>query len=253
MNIFIPSKNRCDTSQLLMSLYENDFFDITVIVEPQDYNNYALTYPKFDFLQLDMDNQGISYVRNFIKQYTETNKIDRYWQLDDDISNFYIRQNTSLIKSDIEILIQCQKQFIQQGIALGSLEYRQFAWSANKQFIYNSFCDTCVYVDNLLTQGMRYRKFVEGKEDRDFAMQVIQNNLKSARNTLFAFSCPTNGSNKGGLKEIFYDLHKEEECCKNMVELWGYDICQHYIKPDGRNDVKINWKKIRSKQLPLFL
>ena len=99
---------------------------------------------------------------------------------------------------------------------------------------------------------MAYRNYVEGKEDRDFAMQVIQNGLKTARNTLFSFSCPANGSNKGGLKEIFYDLGKELQCCKNMVDLWGQDICQHYVKPDGRNDVKIHWNKIKSKQMSLF-
>ena len=252
MNIFIPSKNRYDTSQLLLALQLNNFYDITIVVEPKEYTAYLHQFPNFKYIVLDYDDQGITYVRNYIKKYSENSNIKTYWQLDDDISNFYNRQGTKLIKADITILAECEKMFVDNNIALGSLEYRQFAWSATKDLVVNSFCDSCVFVNNELTNGMVYRNYVEGKEDRDFAMQVIQNGLKTARNTLFSFSCPANGSNKGGLKEIFYDLGKELQCCKNMVDLWGQDICQHYVKPDGRNDVKIHWNKIKSKQMSLF-
>ena len=110
-----------------------------------------------------------------------------------------------------------------------------------------------MYVNNIKIKNTYYREQAAGKEDRDFAMQVIKNNLKTGRTTLYAFSAPPNGSNNGGLKEIFYDIKdKELNSCKKMVELWGDDICQHIIKKEGRNDLKINWKKINSTQTSLF-
>jgi hypothetical protein len=110
-----------------------------------------------------------------------------------------------------------------------------------------------VYVSNNKIKNIYYREQVSGKEDRDFAMQVIKQGLKTGRTTLYAFSAPPNGSNGGGLKEIFYDVNgKELNSCKKMVELWGDEICQHIVKKDGRNDLKINWKKINSKQISLF-
>ncbi len=250
-NIFVPSKNRLDNASLLNYADQNNFV-INVIVEPQDYKNYKNKFSNFNLIELPKNNGGITYVRNFIKDYTEKIGLEYYWQIDDDINGFYIRENTKLIKSNFEILNKAKEQFIKNNIALGALEYRQFAWSASKEIIFNSFCDSCVYVDNTKTNGLRYRPYVEGKEDRDFAMQVIKSGKKTGRTTLYAFSAPANGSNNGGLKEIFYDLGKEDICVSRMVELWGDNICKPIKKENGRNDVKIMWNEINKNQLELF-
>jgi hypothetical protein len=251
INLFIPSKNRVGNSTLLRFLTENNF-NAFVVVEPQDIEKYKTEYPNFTYLVLPINNGGITYVRNYIKEHTETIGLQNYWQLDDDITGLFFREDTKLIRGGVELLLKAQTQFINSNIALGSLEYRQFAWSATKEIINNSFCDSCVFVDNIFTKGMRYRQYVEGKEDRDFAMQVIKSGMKTGRTTLFAFSAPANGSNAGGLKEIFYDLGKEAVCVSRMVELWGDSICQPITKENGRKDVKINWSKINSNQISLF-
>jgi hypothetical protein len=251
LNIFIPSKNRVNNSTLL-SFAETQNEKVTIVVEPQDYENYYKKFPDFEYLILPINDGGITYVRNFIKQYTEENLISTYWQLDDDLTGFFIREGTKLIRTGFESLYSAQLQFKSNKIALGSLEYRQFAWSATKDFVINSFCDSCVFVDNTKIFGLRYREHVEGKEDRDFAMQVVKLNKKTARTTLFAFSAPPNGSNAGGLKETFYDLGKEKICVQRMIELWGENICTPITKKDGRNDIKINWNNINSNQQKLF-
>lgn len=250
INIFIPTKaryNNCKTAGLL-----SNYKSVYLVVEPQEQHLYKSKYPNSNIIVLPQNNKGIVYVRNYIKKYTEQNNIKEYWQLDDDITTLYCRKGTKLIK-DNNALIKAQQQFNELGISLGSLEYRQYAWSANKPIVLHSFCDSCVYVNNVKIKNTYYREQVSGKEDRDFAMQVIKNGLKTGRTTLYAFSAPPNGSNEGGLKEIFYDIKdKELNSCKKMIELWGDDICQHIIKKDGRNDLKINWKKINSTQTSLF-
>ena len=250
-NIFIPSKNRVENSTLL-KFAEETKSKIIVVVEPQDIEKYKNKFLSFDYIVLPKDNGGITYVRNYIKEYSEKQGLSNYWQLDDDITGFFYRDGTKLIRSGFEVLTKAKEQFIKNGIALGALEYRQFAWSATKEIIENSFCDSCVFVDNTKLNGLRYRSYVEGKEDRDFAMQVIKVGQKTARTTLFAFSAPPNGSNKGGLKEIFYDLGKEEICVTRMVELWGENICVPILKDNGRKDVKIIWGEINSNQISLF-
>lgn len=251
LNIFIPTKNRVDNSTLLKFADENNQV-VNVVLEPQDYENYKIKYPDFNYLVLPINNGGITYVRNYIKQYTENNSIDNYWQLDDDLTGLFYREGTKLIRTDFNALKQAQEQFISNTIALGSLEYRQFAWSANKDMVLNSFCDSCVFVDNTKLFGLRYREYVEGKEDRDFAMQVIKLGQKTGRSTLYAFSAPANGSNAGGLKEIFYDLGKEKICVQRMVETWGENICIPITKENGRNDIKIMWNNINTNQITLF-
>lgn len=250
-NIFIPTKNRVENSPLLKFAEEQKASAI-IVVEPQDFHKYHERFPRFNYMQLPKNDMGITYVRNYIKEYSEKQQMQNYWQLDDDISGLFYRDGTKLVRSGFEVLSKAKEQFLKNGIALGALEYRQFAWSATKEIVENSFCDSCVFVNNEKITDLRYRNYVEGKEDRDFAMQVIKYGHKTGRTTLFAFSSPPNGSNAGGLKEIFYDLGKEEICVSRMVELWGERICVHIVKDNGRNDVKIMWNEINSTQTSLF-
>lgn len=251
INIFVPSKNRLNNATFLNLANEYNI-KINVVVENEDYIDYKNKYPLFNFIILPKSNQGITYVRNYIKNYTIQKGIKYFWQIDDDITNFYNRIGTKLIKTNFDALLNAEQLFLENDIALGGLEYRQFAWSATKNLILNSFCDSCVWIDNTKIKDINYRHYVEGKEDRDFAMQVIKNNYKTARTTIQSFSSPPNGSNKGGLKEIFYDLGKEKICVDRMVELWGNNICKPIIKENGRHDIKIIWNEINNKQLSLF-
>lgn len=251
MNIFIPSKGRATTSQLLKFASEQKFTPI-VVVEPQEQGKYLTEHPLFNYIVLPINNGGITYVRNYIKSYSEEVGMETYWQLDDDITGLFTRDGQKLNRSGFEVLSQAGKRFIELGVALGGLEYRQFAWSATKELIENTFCDSCVFVDNNKIRGFRYRPYLEGKEDRDFAMQVIKSGQKTGRLTTFAFSAPANGSNAGGLKETFYDAGKEPICVQRMVETWGENICVPITKENGRPDVKILWNKINDNQISLF-
>lgn len=251
-NLYIPSKGRAGSSNLLKML-SNIGSTANLIVEPIEYEDYRSAYGDlFKIIILPDSGQGITYVRNFIKQYSESAGDEHYWQLDDDISYIYSRSGTKLERCGLEALNISASAFKDNGVWIGALEYRQFAWSATKQFIINSFCDVAVYVDNMLTAGMRYDANVEGKEDRDFAMQAILAGGKTARITEYAFSAPPNGSNQGGLKEIFYDAGKEVICAQAMVNKWGNNICNIITKPNGRQDVKINWDRINTRQASLF-
>jgi hypothetical protein len=250
-NIFVPSKNRIGNSAFLKYAKENSLL-INVVVEPNEHEKYKEAFPSFNYIVLPKNDMGITYVRNFIKSYTEQIGLADFWQLDDDLTGLFYREGTKLVRAGIEVLELAKKQFTENGVALGALEYRQFAWSASKDMVENSFCDSCVYFNNNMTNELRYREYLEGKEDRDFAMQVIKSGNKTGRTTLYAFSSPPNGSNAGGLKEIFYDLGKEEVCSERMIETWGRDICVPITKDNGRKDVKIRWDKINSKQTTLF-
>ena len=252
LNIFVTTKSRyenCKTVDLIGN-YKNLF----IVVEPQEYQQYKNKYLDFNIIQLPENNKGLSFARNFIKILTEQKNIDDYWLLDDDISYFYERDGKKLNRVDFKICLNNSKNFFKEkGIAVGALEYRQYAWAANKRLIENSFCDSAVFIDNTLTKGLRYNEELKLKIDRDFCIKTIKLGNKTGRDTFYAFSVPPNGSNKGGLKEMAYDvIDVEKNMCLKMVELWGNEICEHIIKQDGRNDLKINWNNINNNQIKLF-
>jgi hypothetical protein len=252
LNIFVTTKSRyenCKTVDLI-----GNYKNLYIVVEPQEYQQYKNKYQEFNILQLPENNKGLSYARNYIKNQTEQNNIENYWLLDDDISYFYEREGTKLNRIDFETCLNNSRQFFKENkVAVGGLEYRQYAWSANKRLIENSFCDSAVFIDNNLTKGLRYNEDLKLKIDRDFCIKTIKSGNKTGRDTFYAFSVPPNGSNKGGLKEMAYDIEGlERNMCLKMVEIWGADICQHIIKEDGRNDLKIHWNNINTNQITLF-
>jgi len=247
--VYVPSKARVNNAAFIKLLQEQNVA-ATIVVEQEDYLNYITAFPLFTYLILPLSNKGITYVRNFIKQHAHDMGIRYYWMIDDDVSQVYERDGTKLNRVPLTILDTITDKFKElnkPGIC--SLEYRQFAWSANKPYVKDSFCDSFVFINAALTQGIHYDQFVEGKEDRDFAMQCIKGGLHTYRTTEYAFSAPANGSNAGGLKEIFYAAGKEEQCAYNMVAKWGEHICTKITKEDGRHDVKINWNNINSNSL----
>jgi len=249
--IFIPSKNRVNNCSFVKLLI-NWGVPFTIVLEPQEANKYISAYGDLDILLLPQSDQGISYARNHIKEHTENLGIKKYWMFDDDLTALYFREDARMVKGDISVLCKAESQFSQHGAAIGALDYQQIAWSATNPISINTYCEVAVFVDNSKTRGLRYRQEVNGKEDRDFVMQIIKNGGKSVRTTLYAFGAPAIGSNSGGLKDIFYDLGKEDLCCDAMVKMWGEDICQKYKKENGRVDVKIHWSRITSPQISLF-
>lgn len=242
--IFIPTKKRFDNCSFIKLLQEQNI-SAYIVVEPEDYLQYLERYPLFNYLILPLSNKGITYVRNYIKGYARNKGYKYYWMVDDDVTNVYMRSGTQLIKLPLtELPVIGTELKLLPNAAICSLEYRQFAWSSTKPFVKDSFCDSFVFINTELTGNINYDNEVEGKEDRDFAMQCIRRGYNTYRTTLFAFSAPPNGSNKGGLKEIFYDCGKEELCALNMVKKWGESVCQKIIKNDGRHDIKIHWNNI---------
>jgi hypothetical protein len=249
--IFIPTKNRVKNCSFVQMLVANNL-QATLVVEPQDYEQYKNAYPSMSFFVLPADNRGITFSRNCIKQYTEDNNIHKYWTIDDDITQFYVREGNKMIKAGVDVLEKAEAQFESVGAAIGALDYQQIAWSASKDLTINTYCEVAVRIDNTLCFGMRYDATVEGKEDRDFVMQIIKAKKIAARSTLYAFACPSIGSNEGGNKENLVNLKKVDACCDALIAKWGEDICQKQIKNSGRPDVKIHWNRIGSGQTSLF-
>tara|TARA_R110000787_G_scaffold54657_1_gene126942 strand:- start:1016 stop:1789 length:774 start_codon:yes stop_codon:yes gene_type:complete len=257
MNILlIPSKERAEKNYLYNQIQENNV-EYKIFVEPQDYNKYIEIHDQKNIVIIEQNNMGIAYVRNSILSWAVSNNIKRYWTLDDDIGSFYHREGTKMIKDNINVLEKAEKQFIENDFGIYALEYQQFAWSAGeREFSKNSYMDCCVCIDveKAKKSNIKYRTKFALKEDRDFAMQFIKNGYETARSTLYAFSCPKNGSNKGGLYEVYSynDREKETAAVKRLIEEWG-DHCVKLIeKKDGRIDAKIFWKKINDKQERLF-
>jgi hypothetical protein len=174
--IYILSKGR-PKSATIQALCDAGVFNWTIFVEQEDYDSY------FDAMKLDCievlpkSNQGIVYVRNYIKQYSLARGEPFHWQMDDNIKNFRIRENNKNIKHNaLSCLAMCEDivgSF--ENIGVAGLGHTAFAFgkppthhiSINKQ-VYS-----CVLVDNNVPVT-----WTEGTvEDTDYSLQVLTRGL----------------------------------------------------------------------------
>jgi hypothetical protein len=240
--IYVPSKGRPDS--FTMQLLEKHLIPYTAVLEPQDGFAYRAFSPKYCVQEILPENdKGIAYVRNYILNLTRGFGHKWFWMLDDDIKGFFLTRDGKTVKSDPkEVLLEAQRVFTNIGkyLGQGALEYQQFAWSAKKDHVLNSYCDVAVCINVENTQWVGYRPEMELKEDRDFTLQILKAGFLTARASKCSFSAPKNGSNKGGLYDA-YRSNREAAASQRMVKEWP-KVCTLNTKKDGRPDVKINWK-----------
>jgi hypothetical protein len=240
--ILIPSKGRPSgkTSPLLSSAS----IPHRIVVEPQDHAAYADANPSASLVTLPEDNRGLAYVRNFILDLARSENLGWFWMMDDDIDRFFrVRDGRCHQALACEIIAESQRIFGERDeVAQAAMEYQQFAWSSSKSFIINSYCDVSVCIHSRRIGRLRYREKIELKEDRDFTLQLLSAGWGTIRTSHCAFSCPKNGSNAGGLSPVYARAGREAAISRLMVETWGPEICHQVTKPDGRQDVSINWR-----------
>jgi hypothetical protein len=143
--IFIASKKRAGDSKILTDLNEKNA-NAFIFVEPQEVNIYCQNYKNLKVININENNKGLPYVRQFMLNYAFENLYDLYWNLDDDVTLYKV-ENGKCIKTDYKCLYEAEIFFAKDNtIAQAGLEYRQFAWGATKNYSFNSYCDCVVAI-----------------------------------------------------------------------------------------------------------
>lgn len=167
--IYIPSKRRstlCNTAKIL----DSEGIPYKIFVEPQEQEVYQHIYPGRCVI-LDKNDQGVAYVRSWIKTYSRDRGEPFHWQLDDNIQGFLIRKGTANKKSTglynlTQVEMTCSKY---RNIGLAGLIHNMFAFSHRQAIGLNKQVYTCILVNNSL--NIFWRKGVV--EDTDYSLQVL--------------------------------------------------------------------------------
>lgn len=231
-----------------MKLLHSEGIQAILIVEPQDYKAYEDAWNEHGIIQLEKDDHGLAFARQHVLEHasrTLTVKQPWFWMLDDDIKGIYQRDTETrrCVKSTFRAMFKELNPIIQASQdAQASIEYQQFAWSTTTAGKKNSYCDVAVAINATKAyKTAHYRTEMVLKEDRDFTLQLITSGYSTFRYQRWAFSAPRNGSNEGGLRDLYDEKGREAEAVKRMAKAWP-GIVTKQEKKDGRIDCKINWK-----------
>lgn len=252
--IYIASKNRRQGKT--MQILREEGIPFTLFVEPQDFESYREFFSRYKEPTVNVipgNDRGLPFVRQIILSEARAwhkegiQPSQWFWLLDDDIDGFFISENRKTGRTSARAaLAGAQRLFADiPDVAQAGLEYQQFAWSATKGLVFNSYCDVAVCINVERTRLVSFRPETDLKCDRDFTLQVIAQGYRVAKVQRYSFSAPKNGSNAGGLKEAYEAFGREEASSRVMCDLWP-GVCAFKPKPDGRPDVKIKWRALRA-------
>jgi len=210
MIVCIPSKKRPRTKTY--KLFEEAGYEVFHFIEPKEINDYQVP----NKINIEKNDQGITYVRNFMLDWLKNRKVDWAWFSDDDVDNFGI-YNGKTVKTGASILQKVEQKAKKLPFEIVGINYVQHAWHEKKQYNVNrKFAEVCVLMH---VEKIHWRYNENTKEDRDFTMQCIKNGHGVLRFNHIWFSCPNVGSNQGGLHD-WYAAKKDEAAAKKMVLVW---------------------------------
>lgn len=141
-----------------------------IVVEPHEADAYRSFYD--DILVIPKSHQGISYVRNWIKEHAISEGYERHWQLDDNIRYFKMVKNgerlsarPSLILGGTETLVDRYENVAIAGIMNSAFGHKRSGPFSTNKMVY---CAVLVRSDDY-----RWDEELNGIEDVDYSLQVV--------------------------------------------------------------------------------
>lgn len=241
--VYIPSKGRAATLRLPGTA------PCAIVVEPQEADAYRGHHRGERFLTLPVNDQGLPYARQWVKEHATAAGHEWFWMLDDDIAGYYRVERGRCVPAAAGVALEAAQAYALRYPYVGqaALEYQQYAWSTRATHTLNGYCDVAVAINTKLTAGIAFRPETDLKVDRDFTLQVLAAGLWTVRACTVAFGAPKNGSNPGGLAPTYAQQGREAKAVEVLCRLWP-DICTPQVKADGRVDAKIQWRAFKPRK-----
>lgn len=252
--IFIISKGRSKQRMTSRTL-ETAGIDYRIVIEPQEYDDYAAVIDPKKILVLPFSNLGLGSipVRNWVWEYSIKEGHERHWVLDDNQLHLYrLHMNTKLrINSAVPFRV-CEDYTDRfENVGMSGLNYAYFTPSfvAKEPVYYNTRIYSCILIKNDMPFRWRVlewkNKPAPYNEDTDLSLQILKAGYCTLLLNSFTIGKQTTLVSKGGNTDEVYkkgsaewdnryafaaSLHKAHPDVVEMTEKWG----RHHHSVDYR-------------------
>jgi len=172
--IYIISKGRWE-SRLTSKALEKLNIPYHIVIEPQEYDNYAAVIDKSKILVLPFSNlgQGSIPARNWVWEHSLKQGTKRHWILDDNISGFGTQKYGRRIKTNCGDFFSYCENFVDRykNIALAGIRYRFHHNYVKSPYLLNTRIYSCIIIQN----NIPYRWRGTYNEDSDLSIRVLKN------------------------------------------------------------------------------
>lgn len=237
--VYIISKGRWE-SRLTSKALEKMKVPYHIVIEPQEYEQYASVIDKSKILVLPFSNlgQGSIPARNWVYEHSISTGAKRHWILDDNIDGFIRLNRNKKIKVDSGVTFKCIEDFVDRykNVAMAGMDYRYFAPERVKMSPYtlNTRIYSCILLDNSIPHRWRGRY----NEDTDLSIRILKGGYCTV---LFkAFLCNKVGTlkMKGGNTDTIYNTGDQRREFADSLQrqhpdivkvVWRYERWHHEV------------------------
>ncbi len=212
--IYIISKGRADTRQTSRAL-ETMGVPYRIVVEPQEYDDYATVIDPSKVLVLPFSNlgQGSIPVRNWVWEHSISEGHARHWIVDDNINGFFRFDRNRKIRAQTGSIFRACESFVDRyaNVPMAGMNYRFFGTeqrNANhKPFLLNTRVYSCI----LLTNDVPHRWRGRYNEDTDLSLRFLKDGYCTILFNAFLCAKIATMTMKGGNTEDLYKLNDGQD------------------------------------------
>lgn len=209
--VYIVSKGRWET-RLTSKALERMHVPYHIVIEPQEYDNYAAVIDPAKVLVLPFSNlgQGSIPARNWIWEHSINNGAARHWILDDNIMYFHRFQQNRRYEVFSGVTFKAIEDFVDRytNVALAGMQYEKFApvkQKHDKPFVINTRVYSCILIKNDLPYRWRGRY----NEDTDLSLRALKDGWCTVLFYAFLAEKQATMSMKGGNTDELYKQDKD--------------------------------------------
>ena len=210
--IYIISKGRWETRYTSKAL-EKIGVSYNIVIEPQEYDNYAAVIDAAKICVLPFSNLGLGSIpaRNWVWEHAMSIGSQRHWILDDNIAWFARMFDNKKIIVSSSACFKVVEDFVSryENIAVAGLQYEMFTPALNKlkPFILNTRIYSCILIKNDIPFRWRGRY----NEDTDLSLRVLKDGWCTFLIQQFVCKKMTTMKMKGGNTEDLYKLDNGQD------------------------------------------
>ena len=232
--IYIISKGRWK-SRLTSKALEKMNVSYHIVVEPQEYDNYAAVIEpkKIYTLPFSNLNQGGIPARNWVWEHSISIGSKRHWILDDNIRDFYRLNRNLKFRVDSGTIFKIAEDFTDryENIALSGFNYELLI--ARKEIHPPYYLNTRIYSCILIKNDLSYRWRGRYNEDTDLSLRALKDGWCTILFNVFLCDKMATMRMKGGNTDQLYKQDKEFDGRLEMAES---------LQKQHPNVSKVTWK-----------
>lgn len=248
--VYVPSKGRWD-SRLTVKALERAKVPYRVVIEQEEYDNYASVIDPSKILVLPFSNRGLIASRCWIMEHSINEGHARHWQIDDNIRDFYRLTGNIKYRVDSGAIFQDAEDFVDRytNVAYAGFQYEMFAPRKKKcpPFILNTRIYSCTLVNN--TIPYRWRSVYN--DDTDVSLMALKGGWCTVLFYAFLADKMATMTVKGGNTEQLYVLNNGTDGRLLMAQALQklHPDATTIVRKWGRWQHKVDYSKFRGNRL----